>query len=378
MFTLELKKVWKVLFFFFIILGCLVTGFLVGAFLWFLDVSAPVFHNCEEVSNIKVFEDDTALTNSKHKLNVKNIRVEIPKGSTTTLISTILYENGLIRSKLYFKILAKLFGVEKKLNSGIFYFSKFYSPEEILLELVKGDVKQIKVTIPEGVTNKEIAEILEKCKVINSSAEFLTIVNNKKLINSIFKDWNLNIENGEGLLFPETYYFSQNTTAEEVARTMLELTYYNFKKLSENQNLVLDPYQTCIIASIVECEAKKDHERPIVASVFYNRLRKNMKLESCATIQYILFNTQYSRKSQLTYDDLKLISPYNTYQNYGLPPTPISNFGKKSLLAAIQPAQTDYLYFVSDGEGGHKFSVSLKEHEANKLIYKKLSKNKNH
>jgi len=164
----------------------------------------------------------------------------------------------------------------------------------------------------------------------------------------------------EGFLFPDTYQFEADATAEEIINVMLKRfgEVYNEEYRRRAQELGLSTLEVVTMASIVEKEAKLDEERAVIAGVFYNRLKKNWKLESCATVQYLLGEP----KAELSYKDLEIDSPYNTYKYYGLPPGPIASPGKASLEAALYPEEVDYLFFRANPDGSHTFSRTLAEH----------------
>lgn len=196
-------------------------------------------------------------------------------------------------------------------------------------------------------------------KGVCSGEKFLKIVKNKKL---------------EGYLFPETYFFEPDSTEEKVIQT---LTNQFEKKFSDDfikkaKELKMSKEKIIILASIIEKEAKKDEERPLISSVFHNRIKKGWNLESCATVLYSLGR----HKDFLTYKDTKVNSPFNTYIHHGLPPAPISNPGIASITAALYPAVSDDMFFVADGSGTHRFSKYVEEHIKNKKLKKKSKTNK--
>ncbi len=279
-------------------------------------------------------------------------------------IGSALREAGVIRSALWFRALIHWYGVAHRLQPGSFTFSGRETPEEVIGALLEPQTITERVTIPEGLTLGDIGLILESNGIV-SAASFTTAINSPALLASVFPTWGP-IPHAEGLAFPETYQFTPGMRAEEIARTMLELTRLTAERVASGPlPLGLSPYQACILASIVEREARLAEERPLVASVFLNRLERRMRLESCATVLYALPEF----KERLTNEDLKVNSPYNTYQNPGLPPTPIANFGKAALAAVASPAETDFLFFVSDASGGHRFSRTLAEHDRSKRLF---------
>jgi UPF0755 protein len=320
-------------------------GFVAGGYMWFLE-------------------------QSKSPDGSRNSQVKISHGSNTRQIGFLLKQKRIIRSALLFRFYIRLLAVDNILKPGLYNFSSSDSLDQVIKKLLKGTSTTVTVTIPEGKTNKEIAGILESAGIC-SSIDFLEAVSDPNLLGEVFKDWSL-IPAAEGLAFPETYQFNKPTTAKVVAKKMLKLSNHQISQIfSSPLPGGLSQYEGCILASIVEREAALGEDRPIVSSVFYNRLKKGIKLESCATVQYAL--PQW--KDRLLFEDLKIDSPYNTYLNLGLPPTPISNFGRKSLLAVAQPEDTEFLYFVSDGNRGHVFSKTLREHNRSKKEFFKNRRN---
>jgi UPF0755 protein len=332
----------------FIFLALSFAGFLGGAFLWVRDMSAP------------------APTKKESKIFVS-------PGSNTRQIAATLKEQNVIRSALLFRLYIRFLAVDHRLRPGSYSFSPGETLDQVVFKLLQGTRKSAYVTIPEGTTNKEVAAILQNAGICNAGS-FLEAASDPLLTGQIFSDWKL-IPAGEGLLFPDTYNFNRPTPARKVAEQMLKLTRHQIDRIFAGQKLPLGltHYQGCILASIIEKEAAKNDERPKIASVFLNRLKKNIKLESCATVLY----AHGTHKERLLYDDLKIDSPYNTYLQTGLPPTPISNFGAASLRAVANPADTDFLYFVADGKQGHRFSKNLKDHNKNKSKYLRQLKRKN-
>ncbi|KUK14086.1 MAG: endolytic transglycosylase MltG [Synergistetes bacterium] len=255
------------------------------------------------------------------------------------------------------------------LRAGGYFLSEGMSIYEVI-EALKERPRLEKVTIPEGLTAREIAEILLDKEVITSEEEFLNLVFNGKEVFKGFKFLDeIPSSSLEGYLFPDTYYFPKHASPRNVISAMLKRFERAIKPemLKELPKLGLRFHEAIILASIVEKEGLKDEEYPIIAAVFYNRLKKGMKLESCATVEYIL----PKRKERLTFDDLKIDSPYNTYLYSGLPPGPICNPGLKAILGVFFPAKVDYLYFVSKGDGGHHFSRTYDEHVEAKNRYLK-------
>lgn len=283
------------------------------------------------------------------------VKLSIPEGSSVYTIAKILKENKVIFSSFYFRLLVKITRTEKKLNPGDYVFMKYSPPEIVLNRMIKQRyLSAVKITIPEGWRSEQIANRLFRNGIIKSEKKFIQIVKERGL---------------EGYLFPSTYYFSKNMREEEVIDSFVSVFNKNIRPLFEKYNVLSkeDEYKTLIIASIVEREAIYDEERPLIAAVYLNRLKKKMPLEADPTVQYAL---GYWKKN-LTYKDLEIPSPYNTYYVSGLPPTPICSPGVRSVEAVLNPAKIDALYFVADNTGKHTFNVKYDEHTKAKEKAKK-------
>lgn len=278
--------------------------------------------------------------------------VEIPYGYNSVQIRQILEEEGIIRPHSYlFEPITKLMKIDGKLQTGEYRFSSSQNVSQIIDQLVKGRIVRYRITIPEGFQAKQIAQLLADKKIVDSD-DFLKLVKEEKQF-------------GEGYLFPDTYEFPKKFGAENV----LKLMYKNFEEIvsqhiNQKQQFPADLSfpEIIIMASIIEKEAQGEEDKPKIASVFYNRLKIGMPLQSCATVQYLLDQPQ----ERLTQQDLEIDSPYNTYLYTGLPPSPICNPGLESILAAAHPAQEEYYYFVLGKEGKHIFSKTYQEHLSNK------------
>ena len=294
----------------------------------------------------------------------------VAPGTNAQGIGIQLKQASLVHSALVFRFWVNLYGIAGRLKPGKYEFFPGQSLEEILGKLIRGQQEIVRVTIPEGLTIPRIAQLLETSGVC-SAASFTEAIYSPSLLNRLFGDWG-DISNPEGLAFPETYTFSKGITARSAAETLLT---YTRECVSAHMNEIaargLSPYEACILASIVEREGKLKQDRPLIASVFMNRLKKGIKLESCATVQY----AQGFHKDRLLLEDLKIDSPYNTYINKGLPPTPIANFGADSLAAVASHPSTEYLFFVSDASEGHWFSRTLAEHEKSRREFFQKRKN---
>ncbi len=313
-----------------------------------------------------------------HPKNVANevfIEVEVSSGTTADHLAVKMQEIGIIKNHNAFRLYAKIKGKDIKIKSGKYYLSPSMTAEQILDKLVRGDTidSDIKVTIPEGSTLKNIARILNEKGVVNDIEEFANCAMVEKFKEKYFfmKDFPSNASL-EGVLFPDTYFLPPGKNTEfyiDIFLKRFEDIYFNkVDPIVKENEIDFNIYQIVTMASIVEGEAKLESERPIIAGVFYNRLKKGMPLQSCATIEFILDE----HKEWLSLDDLEIDSPYNTYKNEGLPPGPIGAPGLSSLLAAADPAKVDYLYFVAKGDGSHVFSRTYAEHlkAKNRVQYK--------
>lgn len=283
----------------------------------------------------------------KNKKREYNITLNIKKG---TPMKRILKKIG-VEDSLFFKIFLKYEkNSGKNIKAGYYEFRGEYSYEEILDDLENGRVKYIILTVPEGYSIKEIGGLLENRGIGNEEGVL-------KALKEI-KDFPYPTPNGnfEGYLYPETYYLSVMTNENEIVRAMLNQFLKKFP--SENYPDKELFYKQLIMASIIDREAQKEDEKPLIASVFYNRLDRGMKLASDATVNYLYGY----KKRKMYYKDLKIDSPYNTYKYKGLPPAPISNPDYKSIKAAMEPLKTEYLFFVATGNGRHTFTKTYKEH----------------
>jgi UPF0755 protein len=292
--------------------------------------------------------------------------ITVRRGASAGQIGNLLHRNGVIEHPAVFKYLALAGGLNRRLKAGRYRFDYPLSAWEALDKIHSGAVVYHQVTIPEGLTMARIAGILAN-EAGADSLEMIRAFRDTALLGT----YGIKAAWLEGYLFPETYDFEWGSSADLVARRLVESFFANFKAewMDDIQRQKRDLHQTVIMASLVEREAQVDSERPVVASVFYNRLKARRPLESCATVEYAL---PRHKNRRLTYDDLEIDSPYNTYRRQGLPPGPICTPGRRSLEAAVYPAQTNYLYFVSKGDGSHIFTRTLEEHNRAKRLVQEL------
>lgn len=299
----------------------------------------------------------------------EKVFVDIPRGTSRFGVAAILRKDDVIRSRLAFLLFSE-WHFRKTLQAGEYYFDHPFNSREVFWKISRGQIYVHTVTIPEGWTMFDIAAELERQKICPRD-EFLTAAHETSLITDLAPQ----ASSLEGFLFPSTYEFSRHTTCEQAVRRMVQ----NFRAVWETlppattppQAASLDALQEVTLASLVERETPEPEERPLVAGVFYNRLRIGEALQCDPTVQYAMALAGRPEKNVHAVD-LKINSPYNTYTHRGLPPGPIANPGEASLRAALAPTTTDYMYFVADEAGGHAFSRTLAEHNRNVARLRKM------
>lgn len=287
------------------------------------------------------------------KYSGNEVTVEIPRGFGLNSISSLLEEKGLVKNSTMFKIFVIAGGFSGELKAGEYFFEPGVTLNDISAKLRKGDVVQHSVTIPEGYNLYEIAEVLEEKKIV-SGEKFLKLAFDSEYTS---ENLGLDVENLEGFLFPDTYAFNKNEEPVIVIQAMLNRFWevYNSIESGGNMNIV----EAVTRASIIEKETPVSSEKPLVSAVIDNRLKKGYRLECDPTVIYAMWE-RYD--GNITKKDLRYDSPYNTYRVFGLPPGPIANPGKESIEAALNPADVNYLYFVSRGDGSHVFSNNYRDH----------------
>lgn len=294
------------------------------------------------------------------------VTISISKGTGTEAIGDILKAEGLIADTLLFRLKSKILGYSGRYQAGDFTLSPAMTMEEIMDSLLKGHMDSTRFTIPEGYDIRRTADVLENKGLINRET-FLTEIKQGDFgywfLEGLKKDEN----RLEGFLFPETYDIYINASEHSIIDKMLAQFNIVFtdKHIERMKELNKDINEVLILASIIEREAVVQKDRPVIAGVFLNRLEIGMPLQSCATVQYILGE----QKPVLSTADTRIESPYNTYINSGLPPTPICSPGIESINAALWPEETDYIYFLAKGDGSHVFSKTYEEHLKNKKKY---------
>ncbi|NLW55071.1 MAG: endolytic transglycosylase MltG [Firmicutes bacterium] len=298
----------------------------------------------------------TGLQANSSIISGQRVTVEIPMGSSVFQIGRLLEEKGLITNRESFVWYVYLTGKKNSLKAGHYTFGPKISFSHVFAELQKGRPVIYRITIPEGYTTKEITRLLKEKGLINAE-RFEQLLHDRVFLKSQLVEFSP--QSGEGFLFPDTYEIAKGSSEEEILAIFLQRFRQVWSQISGGREAsTFSPLELVTLASIVEGEAKVAEERPVIAGVFMNRLRRGLLLQSCATVQYALGE----RKQRLLYKDLQVESPYNTYRYKGLPPTPICNPGRASLMAVLEPVQTDYLYFFAKTDGSHIFSRTYREH----------------
>lgn len=285
------------------------------------------------------------------------LTVQIPRGSSFSKIADILNEAGLIKHKFSFYLFAKIKDAPRHIRAGEYELAGTMSPSLILDKLIRGEIKGYRIPIPEGYGMRQIASTLAAEKLIDER-KFLRLCVDQEFLSSL----GISAQTAEGYLFPETYILTRSMNEKEIISLMIEQFRKKITPEMEERakTLGFSMDQIITIASMIEKEAKIKDEKPLVAAVFYNRLRLSMRLQSDPTAVYGLADFS----GPITRDHLRKSTPYNTYQISGLPPGPIANPGLDSIMAALYPAQSNFLYFVARNDGSHQFSAHLSHHNA--------------
>jgi conserved hypothetical protein, YceG family len=287
----------------------------------------------------------------------KEVFVDIPRGTGTRQIASMLKDAGVIRSEWQF-LAARALSRNAILQAGEYRFSQPASPWEVYRRIARGDVHYYQLTVPEGSNLWDIDAAVSALGIMQPG-EFLATARNPEIVQRLIGDVAPQAPTLEGYLFPSTYRVTKHTTAEQLARQMVT----QFRKVWESLGAPGDAHHFVTLASLVEKESAVPAERPLVASVYQNRLAKSMRLDCDPTTVYAAL-LEGAYRGVIYRSDLERKHPYNTYQNPGLPPGPIANPGREALTAALRPAQTNYYYFVAkpDGSGAHVFSEEYESH----------------
>ena len=329
----------------------------------FVSLSSEETPSSEKSKTLLQKANRSSISNNE---KVKTIRVK--RGMSLNQVAKILKEAGYINNIFYFKFLAWLSGSSTQIKSGEYTFKKNISNREILSALVKGKVYLHPITFPEGYNIYEMAKALEKRDLLKRK-DFISLCHDPDFIYALLGEKRDSLE---GYLFPDTYYVPRPARPRLLIRNMVESFFRVYNKLSKEAYLSeegfgpirLNRHEMVILASIIEKETGLAGERNLIASVFYNRLRKKMRLESDPTILYGMMRKAGDLVPlNIRKKDILKKTPYNTYRISGFPAGPISNPGEYSLRAVFKPASSSFFYFVSRNDGSHVFSKTYEEHK---------------
>ena len=285
---------------------------------------------------------------------IEKVILVVDKGDSLRTIAKKLSNEGIIENEILFEFFARLSNVDRVIKSGEYYISKYQSIHEILSNLSSGSVISNRITIPEGTTSFQVVKMLNALDSLVGEISILP---------------------PEGSISPDTYFFSNGQNRLHLLRHMQESQSKKLKKIWKNRSegLSLRSLEDLLIlASIIEKETGKHSEREFISSVLHNRLNKKMRLQADPTVIYGITEGKRKLGRRLLKSDLNTFSSYNTYMVKGLPEAPICNPGEASLFAAANPANSDFFFYVADGKGGHNFSQTLKEHNKNVRVWRKI------
>ena len=282
----------------------------------------------------------------------------IEKGKSLRKIAKQLYREGIITSPSIFEIGVRASGQADKIKAGEYSIPRHASPKMVMNILTSGNTYIRRLVVPEGLTSEQVVALMD---------------NAKGLVGDVVRFPK------EGTLLPDTYHYSYGDTKEGMIERMKNAMDHTLEELWENRDpkiTLKTPREAVIMASIIEKETSRNSERAHIASVFYNRMKQGIRLQSDPTVIYAVTDGHVDKMKRVTYKDLKVQNPYNTYVIYGLPRGPISNPGRASIEATLHPMNTKDVYFVADGTGGHVFSPTYKEHQKNVENWRQISKGK--
>ena len=308
------------------------------------------------------------------KAGAYTVEYKVPAGKTVLEVSHDLEDMKLVRrwQAFYYGVrFGKYLGITTEgIKTGFYTLTSDMSVKELADALSTGAPEYVTVTIPEGLTIKKVAPLMESAGIC-SAEDFIEACHDKSLID----EYGIPSDSLEGFLYPDTYNFVSDSSGKEAARRLVDTFFAKAREIpSLNEQTPKEIFKVVVLASIVEREYKAPEEAAKMAGVFTNRLKIGMKLESCATVEYVITEIQGKpHPEKLLYVDLEIDSPYNTYMYYGLPPAPISNPGFTALKAAAEPEDNDYYYFVlfDEAAGTHKFTKTLSQHNAAKSLHLK-------
>lgn len=302
-----------------------------------------------------VFTDLTEYAQSPQKQGQPEKIVEILPGQGFAAVLQTLKDEGIVDDPLRFRVIARLNGYDRQIKAGEYLLSLSMPPLDLLETIAKGKTYLRRFTIPEGYTLRQIASAVRDAG-LGKESEFIRLASDAEFI----KKTGIRADSLEGYLFPDTYFFPKSTGIPNILFTLIRRfrTVFTEEWEKRAQEIGFSVHEIVTLASIIEKETGIAAERPLISSVFHNRLKKKMRLQTDPTVIYGIADFD----GNLTRKHLDTLTPYNTYQIRGLPPGPIASPGEKSLHAALWPAQTAYLYFVSKGDKTHEFSATLEAH----------------
>lgn len=280
----------------------------------------------------------------------------IQSGESLRKIAHRLHQEGIIHSPTVFELGVRAMGHGTGIQVGEYAIPRHASMKLVATLLTSGQTYVRRLVVPEGLTSSQVVDSMENMKGL--MGQVVQIPKN-------------------GTLLPDTYHYSYGDTKEGMLQRMKNAMTTTLDELWAGRDTSIslkDKKQALVMASIIEKETSKDSERAHIASVFYNRMKQGIRLQSDPTVIYAITNGQVENKKRVLYEDLKFQSPYNTYVIYGLPPSPIANPGRASIFAVLHPMKTDDLYFVADGTGGHVFAKTYKEHQKNVQKWRQIMK----
>ncbi len=284
----------------------------------------------------------------------RTLNYEVRPGVGAYTVAKELQTEGMIASADWFRMWLRITGQSGAIKVGVYELNDGMSAQTVAAILTEGRVRLTALTIPEGWNHRQIGDYLAEKGFVEDREEWLRISRDPE----VRTKYGIPDDTTEGYLFPDTYMVAEGTSAERIHVIMIEHFFEILEEVAGTRKVTPDIRKRILLASIVEREAVRPEERPLMAQVFLNRLERNMRLESCATIQYL-----FEKPRRRLYEkDLQIPSPYNTYRNAGLPPGPISNPGRAAIEAAFEPKPSDFLFFVLKPDGSHHFSATYAEH----------------
>ena len=294
------------------------------------------------------------------------VTVEIPKGAGLNSVAARLEDRGVIKDRRFFAVYAIFKQGENRIKAGEYRFETGVSFSGVLEKILKGEVVLRRVTVPEGLTVLQTAQLLEQNGVFEQE-EFITISSDRDFVYELLGE---RLESLEGYLYPDTYTYPKSVLPKEFISSMVA-RYKSVMAAMDLSNSGLDEHELITLASIIEKETGAAQERPTISAVLHNRLKRGMRLEADPTVIYGM-GEKYT--GNITKVDLETPTPYNTYIISGLPPGPIASPGLGSITAALMPSGSDFLYFVAKGDGTHEFSKTYKEHIKNVRKYQRRAR----